>query len=82
MMLPSLQDRFNQLLGFAKSPSMRTTAHESLAAARELVETLLTTGHLEPIEYSAYQKQITAIRLMLNSEELALSAKLIAEVLK
>lgn len=80
MMLPSLQDRFNQLLGFAKSPSMRTTAHESLAAARELVETLLTTGHLNVVEYRAYHKQITAIRLMLNSEELARSAKLIAEV--
>lgn len=77
MMLPSLQDRFNQLLGFAKDPSFRVTCKENLAAAREMVETLLITGHLDVIEYRAHHQQITTIKLMIGAEELKRVADLI-----
>lgn len=78
MMPPLLQDRFNQLLDFAKDPSFRCTRKENLAAAREMVETLLHTGHLSTIEYRAHHQQITTIKLMIGAEELKHVADLIA----
>lgn len=70
MMPPALQDRFNQLLDHAKSFRFRLTANENLAAAKEMVETLFHTGHLEAVEYRAYHQQITAIRIMVRTAEL------------
>jgi len=76
MMPAILQERFEQLLTFAKSPEFRLTARENIAAAKELVETLMSTGHLEIIEYRAYRQLITTAGIMVGTAELKRSAHL------
>lgn len=69
-MTPVLQQRFEQLLTFAKDPALRLKAGENLAAARELVETLIHTGHLSAPEYKAYHSLITTTGIMVGTAEL------------
>lgn len=58
MMQPILQERFDQLLGFIKNEQFKLTISENVAAARELLDTLLHSGLLTPDEYRAYHAQI------------------------
>jgi hypothetical protein len=76
MMPIILQERFEQLLRFAKDPAFRLTARENIAAAKELVETLMSTGHLEIIEYKAYRSMITTAGIMVGNDELRRSLHL------
>lgn len=55
MMTPHLQQRFEQLLRFAKDPQYAVTARESVAAAKELVETLYSVELLTTAEYNDYR---------------------------
>ena len=76
-MIPiAMQERFEQLLRFAKDPAFRLTARENIAAAKELIETLMSTGHLEIIEYKAYRSLITTAGIMVGDAELKRSAHL------
>ena len=77
MMPITLQERFEQLLSFAKNPAFRLTARENIAAAKELVETLMSIGHLEIIEYKAYRSLITTAGIMLGTAELKRSSHLL-----
>lgn len=70
MMPPALKKRFEQLLGFASNDTYRITAHENIAAAKEMVETLFHTDHLTSAEYLDLHEQIRAIRLAVNESEL------------
>lgn len=70
MMTKHLQERFDMLLGFVKNPSHNLTVSANVAAARELVDTLLHCGLLLPEEYRAYQAQITSARLIAGATEL------------
>lgn len=64
MMNKHIQDRFDQLLGFIKNPMFNLTVEANVAAARELVDTLLHSGLLLPDEYRAYQTQIRTAKLV------------------
>ena len=55
MMTPHLQQRFEQLLRFAKDPQYAVTARENVAAAKELVETLYSVDLLDTSEYNDYR---------------------------
>ena len=70
MMIKNLQERFDQLLGFIKDPRFNLTADANVAAARELLDTLLNSGLLLPDEYRAYQAQISSARLIAGATEL------------
>ncbi len=69
MMNPRLQERFDQILGFIKNPNYNLTVEINLAAARELVDTLLSESLLTPDEYRAYQAQITSAKLVASGAE-------------
>ena len=70
MMTKHLQERFDMLLGFIKNPSHNLTVSANVAAARELVDTLLHSGLLLPDEYRAYQAQIRTAKLIASGAEL------------
>jgi len=53
-LIAPLQDRYEQLMGFAKNPNFKLTAQENLAAARELVDTAYVLGTLDPSAWKAY----------------------------
>lgn len=55
MMTPHLQQRFDQLLRFAKDPQYAVTARQNVAAAKELVETLYSVDLLNTAEYNDYR---------------------------
>jgi len=75
--MPSiLQDRLEQLLGFAKNPVFCFTARENLARAKELVDTLHLTGYLDSVEYSACHSLITTAGIIVSTAELKRSAHL------
>jgi hypothetical protein len=62
MLATNLQQRFDQLLSFAKNPDHPLTAHENIAAARELIDTVHMLGLLTPDQYFAYHQQIGDVR--------------------
>lgn len=70
MMNKHIQDRFDQLLGFIKNPMLNLAVEANVAAARELVDTLLHSGLLLPDEYRAYHAQIRTARLVAGGNEL------------
>ena len=70
MMPTTLHERFEQLLGFAKDPAHNLVARENLAAAKEMVDTLLVTGHLDQIEYRAYRSMCTTAGIIISTAEL------------
>lgn len=70
MMTQHIQERFDQLLGFIKDPRFSLTVEANVAAARELLDTLLHSGLLLPDEYRAYQSQISSARLIAGATEL------------
>lgn len=80
MMPNALLERFQQLLDFAKNPEFSIIARENIAAAKEMVETLLHTGHLNIIEYRAHHQLITTVSIMVGTAELKRSAHLPVEV--
>lgn len=76
MMPIYLEQRFHLLLEFAKDVKHPTVARENLAAAKELVDTLFATGHLDAVESRAYRKLCTAAGIMVGTSELKRSAHL------
>lgn len=70
MMQPPLQQRFDQLLAHAKEPKFEMIARERIAAANELVDTLLLVGLLMPEEWRAYRAQVEAVTLIIGAVEL------------
>lgn len=53
-LMAPLQERYEQLIGFAKNPSWPLTALENLAAARELVDTAWVLGAIDEPSWRAY----------------------------
>lgn len=49
-----LQDRYEQLMAFAKNPNWKLTAQENLASARELVDTAYHLGSIDEGPWQAY----------------------------
>lgn len=70
MMQQPLQQRFNRLLDYIKSPSLRLLVGENVAAAKELIDTLLMCGLLLPEEWKMYQAQVEAAKLVAGAVEL------------
>ena len=70
MMTPHLQRRFDQLLRQAKDPQFEVLARELVAAARELVDTLISCGLLLPDEWKTYRAQIETTTLIVGNAEL------------
>ena len=70
MMTPFLQQRFEQLLRFAKDPAHNLTAYENIAAAREMVDTVHMCGLLTSEEYNEYRALVTTARLVVSAAEL------------
>ncbi|MNI80944.1 hypothetical protein D3C73_1375160 [compost metagenome] len=76
MMPTILEERFQMLLTFAKDTSLCSLARENLAAAKEILNTLLSTGHLEMVEYKAYWSLCTTAGIIISTEELQRAAHL------
>lgn len=70
MLTPALQRRFDQILAHAKDPKYECIARERIAAATELVDTVLACGLLLPEEWRAYRAQVEAATLMIGAVEL------------
>jgi len=70
MLQPPLQQRFDRLLSYIKNPSLRLLVGENVAAAKELLDTLLMCGLLLPEEWKAYQTQIESAKLVAGAVEL------------
>lgn len=69
MMQDHLQRRFDQLLRQAKEPQFEILAREHIAAARELVDTLLAVGLLLPEEWKTYRAQCEATSVVVGAVE-------------
>ncbi len=67
MMRPHLQQRFDQLLAFAKDPAHNLTAYENIAAAREMVDTLHMSDLLTSVEYNEYRATVATARLIVSA---------------
>lgn len=70
MMQPFLQRRFDQLLRQAKDPQFQILAREHVAAAGELLDTLLSCGLLLPEEWRTYRAQVETTKLVVDAVEL------------
>lgn len=70
MMTPFLQQRFEQLLRFAKDTAHNLTAYENIAAAREMVDTVHICGLLTSEEHNEYRALVTTARLVVSAAEL------------
>ncbi len=70
MMRPHLQQRFDQLLGFAQNPKFNLTAHENIAAAKEMVDTLFVSQLLTSLEYHEYRALVMTAQLVVSAAEL------------
>lgn len=70
MLTQFLRERFDQLLGFAKSPNYALTANENIAAARELIDTAHILDCLSSDEYLAYQAQVRTARQVVGAAKL------------
>lgn len=70
MMNAHLQQRFDQLLDFIKDRQLKSLTGENIAAAKELVETVMSCGLLLPDEYRAYHAQIDTAKLVAGAQQL------------
>lgn len=70
MLQPALQERFDTLLAHAKNPAYKPIAYERLAAANELVDTVLACGLLLPEEWRLYRAQTESAALVVGAVEL------------
>lgn len=70
MMRQHLQQRFDQLLGFAKNPKHNLTARENIAAAKEMVDTLFVSQLLTSLEYHEYRALVMTAQLVVSAAEL------------
>jgi len=70
MMPIYLEQRFHLLLEFAKDTRSLNVARENLAAAKELVDTLFATGHLDMVESRAYRSMCTTVGIMTSRAEI------------
>jgi hypothetical protein len=66
----TVQERFDTLLGFIKNTSHKLTVRENVAAARELLDTLLNTQLILPDDYRAYNAQIVSAKLVASANAL------------
>lgn len=71
MMPIFLEQRFRLLLELAKNMKNPAVARENLAAARELVDTLFATGHLDIVESRAYRQTCTAVQVVISRAEIS-----------
>lgn len=71
-----LLQRLQLLLQLVKDDRLCVTARENLAAAKELVDTLFATGHLDMVESRAYRSMCTTVGIMISTAELARAASL------
>lgn len=71
-----LEQRFQLLLELAKDTRLTAVARENLAAAKELVDTLFATGHLDLIQSRAYRSLCTTAGIMISTAELKRAAHL------
>lgn len=55
MLKPHLQNRFDQLLAHSLDPKFHAIARERLAAANELVDTVLSLDLITPEEWREYR---------------------------
>lgn len=70
-MLPTmLQQRFDQLLSFAKNPNYSLSAPENIAAARELIDTTHLLDQLSSDEYLDFHAQVQTARQIVGAAEL------------
>ena len=69
MMTPHLQQRFDQLLRFATDPKYTVTAHENIAAAKELVDTLYVSDLITTDEYNEYRGATMVARVTVHAAE-------------
>lgn len=76
MMPIYLEQRFQLLLSLAKEGDDLHIARENLAAAKEMVDTLFSVGHLDVIESRAYRQLCTTVQIMVSTAELKRSAGL------
>lgn len=77
MMPKVLRDRFQQLLSHAQNPAFRVTAHENIARAKEMIDTLHLTGHLDSAGYEDHHRQVDTARIAIHASELKRVADLI-----
>lgn len=70
MMHEHVQQRFDQLLGFIKNPQLKSLTRENIAAAKEMIETLMSSGLLLPEEYREYHLQIETASLVAGAAQL------------
>lgn len=59
---PNLQERFEQLLGFARNPNWSITALENVAAARELADTAYTLGAIDTAAWKSYVTETNLVK--------------------
>lgn len=69
-LMAPLQERYEQLLGFAKNPSWPLTALENLACARELIDTAYVLGAIDPGPWKAYVTETNLAKSELNTANL------------
>lgn len=69
-LMQPLQERYEQLVGFAKNPNWPLTALENLAAARELVDTAYVLGAIDPAAWKAYVIETNLAKSELNTSNI------------
>lgn len=69
MLKPHLQRRFDQLLAHSLDPKFHAIARERIAAANELVDTVLSLDLITPEEWRKYRDQTAeAVQLIAPNE--------------
>lgn len=71
MLSPELTQRLNLLLDFAKNPSHNLTARENIAAAKELIDTVLACRLISLDDYKALRSRVIAAQVEVSNAELA-----------
>ena len=70
MMNVHLQQRFNQLIEFAKDPQYCLIAMENIAAAREMIDTLYASHLLPTDDYKALHAKVTSAQVIVSAAQL------------
>ena len=70
MLSDQLQERFDFLLTYAKDPEYKLIAMENIAAAREMIDTVFSSGLLGAGDYRAYQSQVSTAQLIVTAAQL------------
>lgn len=70
MMQTILRQRFTLLLDLAKDPRYQLVARENIAAAKELVDTLLACGMILPDQHRACRAEVFGASSVIGAAEL------------